>query len=247
MRRYAYTALILAVALTWLSPATAFAQATGTISGVVTDESGAVVPGVTVEATNTDTNQTRTAVSGADGFYTFPLLQPGPYTIRATLQGFRTSLREGVRVTVESTSRVDVRMTVGSLEESVRVTADAPLVETSSASMGTVIDERKIVELPLNGRNFTQLGTLIPGVVAPPPGLGGAAGDATPGGFGATTSGFSVNGMRNQSNNFLLDGASNNDTFNTGFVMRPPPDAIRKFRPSCPALISASTASVCSM
>ena len=116
MRRHVFLALILGVALAWLSPATAFAQSTGTITGVVTDESGAVVPGVTVEATNTDTNQTRTAVTGPDGFYTFPLLQPGPYTIRATLQGFRTTLREGVRVTVESTARVDLRMTVGSLE-----------------------------------------------------------------------------------------------------------------------------------
>ncbi len=70
----------------------------------------------------------------------------------------------------------------------------------------------------------------MPGVVAPPPALGGGAGDATPGGFGAVTSGFSVNGMRTQSNNFLLDGASNNDTFNTGFVMRPPPDAIEEFK-----------------
>jgi outer membrane receptor protein involved in Fe transport len=230
MRRYVFLALIVGVTLSWLSPAPVFAQATGTISGIITDESGAVIPGVTVEITNTDTNQTRSAVSGSDGFYTVPLLQPGPYTVRASLQGFRVSLREGVRVTVESTSRVDVRMTVGALEESVRVTADAPLVETSSAAMGTVIDQKKVVELPLNGRNFTQLGTLIPGVVAPPPGLGGAAGDATPGGFGAATAGFSVNGMRNQSNNFLLDGASNNDTFNTGFVMRPPPDAIQEFK-----------------
>ena len=87
-----------------------------------------------------------------------------------------------------------------------------------------------MVDLPLNGRNFTQLGTLIPGVVAPPTGLGGAGGDATPGGFGAVTSGFNVNGMRNQSNNFLLDGSSNNDTFNTGFVLRPPPDAIQEFK-----------------
>jgi hypothetical protein len=79
-----------------------------------------------------------------------------------------------------------------------------------------VIDQRKVVDLPLNGRNFTQLSTLVPGVVAPPGTLGGAAGDATPGGFGATTAGFNVSGMRNQSNNFLLDGASKNDTFNTG-------------------------------
>lgn len=230
MRRYVMWALCLGIAIGWLVPATVFAQATGTITGVITDESGAVIPGVTVEVTNTDTNQTRTTVTGADGFYTFPLLQPGPYTVKATLDGFRTFVREGVRVTVESTSRVDVKMTVGQLEESVRVTADSPLVETASATLGTVIDEKKIVELPLNGRNFTQLGTLIPGVVAPPSSLGGAAGDATPGGFGAATSGFSVNGMRNQSNNFLLDGATNNDTFNTGFIMRPPPDAIQEFK-----------------
>src|SRR5918997_1703989 len=211
----------------------AYAQATGSIAGIVTDESGAVMPGVTVEATNVGTNQTRTAVTGEDGFYSIPLIPPGQYSIKATLQGFKTFVREGVTVAVESTARVDVKLAVGGLEETVSVTADAPLVETSNATLGIVVDEKKVVELPLNGRNFAQLGTLLPGVVAPmsgPGGLGGGEGDATPGGFGATTSGFSVNGMRNQSNNFLLDGASNNDTFNTGFVMRPPPDAIQEFK-----------------
>ena len=213
-----------------LLPGSGAAQAVGAINGLVSDQSGAAVPGVTVEVTNAATGQQRTAVTGADGFFTMLQLPPGPYTVKAVLTGFRTAVREGVTVSVETTSRVDVQLTVGSLDEAVTVTADAPLVETRSATLGTVIDEKKIVELPLNGRNFTQLGTLMPGVVAPPAALGGAAGEATPGGFGAVTSGFSVNGMRNQSNNFLLDGASNNDTFNTGFVLRPPPDAIQEFK-----------------
>ena len=228
MRRLLHVMLACAMALAL--PALAFAQATGSITGVVTDESGAVMPGVTVEATNVGTNQTRTAVTGADGFYSIPLVPPGQYSLKGTLQGFKTVVREGVTVAVESTARVDLKLAVGGLEETVSVTADAPLVETSNATLGIVVDEKKVVELPLNGRNFTQLGTLLPGVVAPPAGLGGAEGNATPGGFGAVTSGFSVNGMRNQSNNFLLDGASNNDTFNTGFVLRPPPDAIQEFK-----------------
>lgn len=211
-------------------PARLAAQATGSMAGVVTDDSGAVIPGVAIEVRNVGTGQSRSAITGPDGRYAVPLLQPGPYEVKGTLAGFKTFVREGVTVTVESTARVDIQMSVGGLDETISITADAPLVETSSATLGIVVDEKKVVELPLNGRNFTQLGTLLPGVVAPPAGLGGAAGEATPGGFGATTAGFSVNGMRNQSNNFLLDGVSNNDTFNTGFVLRPPPDAIQEFK-----------------
>lgn len=222
--------IAIALALASIIPAAAYAQATGSIVGVVTDETGAVMPGVTIEATNIGTNQVRTSLTGSDGYYSIPLVPPGQYQVKGTLQGFKTFIRDGVTVTVESTSRVDIRLSVGGLEETVSVTADAPLVETSSATLGIVVDERKVQELPLNGRNFAQLGTTLPGVVAPPAGLGGADGNSTPGGFGATTSGFSVNGMRNQSNNFLLDGASNNDTFNTGFVLRPPPEAIQEFK-----------------
>ena len=117
------------------------------------------------------------------------------------------------------------------MTENVTIVGESPLVETANATLGIVIDEKKVVDLPLNGRNFTQLGTLIPGVVAPPAGprrpgrrRHAAAASAT------LTGGFNVNGMRNQSNNFLLDGATNNDTFNTGFVLRPPPDAIQEFK-----------------
>ncbi|HYT74261.1 MAG TPA: TonB-dependent receptor [Vicinamibacterales bacterium] len=213
-----------------LVPVSAFAQATGSIAGLMTDQSGAVMPGVSIEATNVATSRTRNSVSGPDGFYSIPLLQPGRYDVKATLGGFKPVVRQAVDVSVGDTTRVDVKLTVGGVEESLVVKAEAPLVETSHATLGITIDQQKVVELPLNGRNFTQLGTLIPGVLAPPSGLGGQTGDATPGGFGATTAGFNVNGMRNQSNNFVLDGTTNNDTFNTGFVMRPPPDAIQEFK-----------------
>ncbi len=228
MRQRSWVALVVLVA--WLLPATVRAQAVGSVAGVVTDESGAVLPGVTIDVTNTATAQVRTALTGGDGYYSIPQLQPGAYTVRATLAGFKAVLREGTVVSVGDTSRVDMKLSVGGVEETVTVSAEAPLVETSHATLGITIDRQKVVELPLNGRNFTQLGTLIPGVVAPPAGLGGQTGDATPGGFGATTAGFNVNGMRNQSNSFLLDGTTNNDTFNTGFVMRPPPDAIEEFK-----------------
>ena len=221
---------IVALLVVVLSPSPVVAQATGSITGVATDESGAVIPGATIEATNTATNASRTAVTGAEGLYTIPLLQPGAYKVTATVSGFRTATRDNVIVEVESSSRIDFRLSVGALVETITISERPPLVETSHAQLGLVVGREQILELPLNGRNFTQLGTLMPGVVAPPTALGGAAGEATPGGFGAATSGFNVNGMRNQSNNFLLDGASNNDTFNTGFVMRPPPDAIQEFK-----------------
>src|SRR5436190_10308315 len=229
-KRSRAVSVVLALALPLVVPSRASAQATGSIAGLVTDQSAAVMPGVTVEATNTATGQVRNTVTGGDGYYTLPLLQPGRYDVKAALSGFKPVVQKGIDVSVGDTSRVDVKLTVGGVEESVTVSGETPLVETSHATLGITIDQQKVVELPLNGRNFTQLGTLIPGVVAPPGGLGGAAGDATPGGFGAATAGFNVNGMRNQSNNFLLDGASNNDTFNTGFVMRPPPDAIQEFK-----------------
>jgi hypothetical protein len=222
-------ALVVVIALTSLS-STAWAQATGTIAGMVTDQSGGVLPGVAVEAVSAATTLVRQTVSGADGYFVLPLLHPGEYSVKATLAGFKPLVQEKALVSVGDTTRVDLKLTVGGVAEGVTVRGETPLIETAHATLGITIDHQKLVELPLNGRNFTQLGTLVPGVVSPPAALGGGSGDATPGGFGAATSGFSVNGMRTQSNNFLLDGASNNDTFNTGFVMRPPPDAIQEFK-----------------
>jgi outer membrane receptor protein involved in Fe transport len=224
--------LLRAAGLLLLLPAGAFAQATGGVTGQVTDQTGAILPGATIEATSQATSQVRSATAGKDGIYAIPLLPPGLYDVKAMLQTFGTVVRQGVRVSVAETARVNFALAVGQMSESITVRGEAPLVETTNATMGIVVSEKQVVDLPLNGRNFTQLGTLIPGVVAPPLSLGGQAGDAEAGtnGFGAVTSGFSVNGMRNQSNNFLLDGATNNDTFNTGFVLRPPPDAIQEFK-----------------
>src|SRR5438876_4273891 len=218
------------IACLFLVPSPASAQATGAMTGIATDASGGVLPGVTIDVTNRDTSQVRTAVTGADGFFTIPLVNPGVYQVRATLPGFRTTVRDNITVVVNETVRGDVVLQVGQIEQQVDVSGQSPLVETTNATLGDVIDRQKVVDLPLNGRNFTQLGTLIRGVVAPPAGLGGQDGNATPGGFGNVTGGFNVNGQRNQSNNFLLDGASNNDSFNTGFVLRPPPDAIQEFK-----------------
>ncbi len=222
---------LLALALVFCASA-AWGQATGQLSGFVTNDEGGALPGVAVTVTNVATNQSRLVMTGQDGYFAAPLLPPGDYNVTAALEGFVQLSREGVRVSAAETARISMSLATGEFSETMTVTAEAPLIETSNATLGIVVDEVKIVQLPLNGRNFTQLGTLIPGVVEPPARLGGARGDADAAinGFGAVTSGFSVNGVRNQSNNFLLDGAANNDTFNTGFVLRPPPDAIEEFK-----------------
>ncbi|WP_263365373.1 TonB-dependent receptor [Edaphobacter bradus] len=213
-----------------LVPSLARAQATGQIAGTVSDPSGRVVAAATVELISDATGQTRSTTSSSDGSFIFPLVNPGTYQVRVNATGFRTSLTRGVEVDVNGTNRIEVKLAVGPTTVEITVTDAPPLVESTNATMGVVVDRQSIVDLPLNGRNFAQLGTLIPGVVAAPAGLGGAQGNATVGGFGDTTGSFNVNGMRNQSNSFLLDGAPNNDSFNSGFVMRPPPDAIEEFK-----------------
>jgi hypothetical protein len=227
IRRFAPLALLL---FALLSKARIEAQATGKVTGDISDPSGNLIAGVKVELINTDTGQSRTSLSGDAGSYTFPLIAPGTYQLRASMKGFATNISDQVQVQMNSTTHLDVGLQVGAARSEVTVTSSLPLVETSNATMGVVVRQENIVDLPLNGRNFAQLGTLIPGVMAAPSGLGGAGGNATVGGFGNSTGSFNVNGMRNQSNSFLLDGAPNNDSFNSGFVMRPPPDAIEEFK-----------------
>lgn len=213
-----------------IAPTMLRAQATGRITGQVSDPTAHVIVGAQMELVNNGTTLSTHAVSGADGSYVFPLVMPGIYSLHVDASGFQSKLVENLEVKVNATTHMDVTLEIGTRAEEIHVSGASPLVETSNAMMGDVVEHQEIVDLPLNGRNFAQLGTLLPGVVAPPAGLGGADGNATVGGFGDSTGGFSVNGMRNQSNNFLLDGAPNNDSFNSGFVMRPPPDAIEEFK-----------------
>ena len=146
------------VALLMLMPGRASAQATGQISGMVTDPSGSIVVQAKVELTSPTTAEARSTVSGPDGSYTFPLVSPGIYRIRVNKTGFRTSVTQDVEVLVNGTTRADVRLVVGSTSEQVTVTDAEPLVETTNATMGSVVEHQSIIDLPLNGRNFAQLG-----------------------------------------------------------------------------------------
>jgi outer membrane receptor protein involved in Fe transport len=214
-------------------PALVLAQTTATLTGVVADESGGVLPGAMVTVRAASPTAPRIVSTDGEGRFVLRDLPPGEVRLTIELGGFRTlEYRKVTLAPGEIRELGTLLLKIGALtEDGPPVYAnEPPLVETTSAGLGLLIPARDLVELPLNGRNFTQLGTLMPGVIAPPAALGGQAGDATPGGFGNATGGFNVNGMRNQSNNFLLDGAPNNDSFNTGFVLRPPPDAIEEFR-----------------
>jgi hypothetical protein len=202
-------ALALAFALAFVilrtSPAAAQA-ATGTIVGTVTDQTGAALPGVAVTVTNTETSLARNLVTDASGRYAAPNLAPGPYFIKATLQGFETVLRSGVTLTVGREAVVDLTMKVGELKSEVTVVADASTVETKTSSTGSVITGGQIEGIPLNGRSYVELTSLTPGVL-----IDQTGNQSTSNGFGVK---LAINGARYTSNLFTLDGTSMNDEYN---------------------------------
>jgi hypothetical protein len=146
-------------ALAVLLPASvAWAQlSTAQLSGRVTDESGAVLPGAAVTVTQTDTGLTRTVVTNENGTYVLPNLPTGPYRLETMLQGFRTFTQTGIVLQVAAAPVINVAMAIGSLEETVSVEAAAPLVDVQSAGIGDIVDNERIVELPLQGRQVTDL------------------------------------------------------------------------------------------
>jgi hypothetical protein len=180
-----------------------------TISGTVRDASGAVLPGASIAVLNQDTGNTRTVTSNASGRYSAPGLGLGNYQVTAQLAGFQTLVRSGVVLTVGQEAVIDVTLQVGAVTQTVEVTGEAPLIETSNANLGGLIDDQTIRDLPLNARSWDNLALLQPGIVK--------YGTATGGGFnsGSGTSKFSAAGARSYSNSFLLDGTDVNDSSNS--------------------------------
>lgn len=212
--------LFLTCLLVLVLAATARAQTTGAILGTVTDESGAVLPGVAVTATHAATKESRTAHTGAAGTYALPQLPLGEYIVRAELAGFRTIVRSGVEVTLNRQARLDLIMAVGELAENVVVVGDAPLVESSTNEMGTVVDQLRIEQLPLNGRNTLSLVSLVPGAQQV---------EARPEqGFNINKVAF--NGVRPELSNWLLDGGDNTSSLRNYGNPVPNPDAVQEFR-----------------
>jgi hypothetical protein len=203
-----------------------YAQTLGTITGEVKDGSGATIPGATVTAQNVATNAVRTQPSNEVGAFTFPAMPPGEYIVKAELQGFRTA-QNRVELHVEQTLRVSFTLEVGEVSETVQVTGASPLITTENATVGTIIENRRIVELPLNGRNYLSLIALSPNVSANFAGAG-QAGDRQ-GGSRANQQ-ISISGQRREFNYYTLDGVDNTDVnFNT-YIFLPSVDALEEFK-----------------
>ena len=151
------TGCVRAIVILLLTASAVWAQATAQMSGAVRDESGAVLPGVTVTATQTDTGFTRTAVTEGDGAYAMPNLPTGPYRLEVSLQGFRTYVQTGIVLQVAATPTINVSLALGDLAETVTVEGAAPLVDVKSAGVSEVVESEKIVELPLEGRQVATL------------------------------------------------------------------------------------------
>ena len=217
------------VLLLW--PAVAPAQVTtADLVGTVRDSSKAVVPGARVSLTNQATGVSRSATTGGDGHYIFTSLQPGLYTLAAELTGFRKVERTGIQLQVNQRAQVDVDLEVGVTGETVTIEGTAPLLETQSSVLGSVIQEKQIQDLPLNGRNFVQLATLAPGVSGAGSGMRGTIMSGTrPDDLRPGTELF-VNGNRESSNNYLYDGIDNNTRLTLVIVMRPNVEAIKEFK-----------------
>jgi len=199
-------------------------EPTAQITGIITDSTGAVIPGARITLVNTGTGMRYEAESNESGNYAFSNLPIGTYQITVQKTGFSTAARGGITLVVSQIARLDFTLAVGNASETVEIKAAAPLLESSTASVGQLIETRAVSDLPLNGRNFLQLAKLSTGVLEPKQGDRATAGGS-----------FIANGVRAQLNNFMLDGVDNNakivDQQNSSpVVIQPSVDAIQEFR-----------------
>jgi hypothetical protein len=218
----ALAALTVALALGALAAPANAQTTTGGIAGVVRDAGGGVLPGVTVKAMHVATNAETVAVTNDVGLYVLRGLPVGRYTVVAELSGFQMAKNTDVVVRVNDEVRLDVAMTVGAVTEVVTVSGMASSVDTSTGTLRTVVDQERIENLPLNGRNPTQLMTLVAGVLSDRSDL--TSGSTYPG-----TSPVSSSGARGNTTNYVLDGGSNNDHYSNGPNPMPNPDALQEF------------------
>jgi len=199
-------------------------EITGSIRGKILDASGGAVSNAAVTGIRSETGLVRTVQSDAQGAFDLVELPIGHYRLVAEVKGFQRYVQDGITLDVNETAVVTIRLTVGAPTQQIEVRADAPLIEGTITSLGKTVEEREVLDLPLNGRNFSQLGLLQPGVVPITPGLAQAGGSLRNG------QPYAVNGQRPESNNFLIDGADNFNSVDGGFVLQPPIDAIAEFR-----------------
>jgi len=206
------------------------AQNFATVTGSVSDKSGAFVAGAKVTAQNLETQVAREATANESGIYTIPLLPPGRYKVTVQRDGFRQAVQDNVSLEVNQTVRLEFQLEVGQVTESVEVKASAPLLDSDNSAIGQVIEQKAVAELPLNGRNFVQLATLGPGVTGVGFGsrgtimIGNRPDDLRPG------SEIFANGNREGSNNFLFDGIDNNERLTLSIVLRPSVEGVREFK-----------------
>lgn len=227
----AVTGLVLCLALIASAPALqAQAVSIATVSGRIVDTQGAVVSGAQIKMTAVNTGSVHNAVTNGDGIYTIPSLPIGPYTLEATAPGFQTYVQSGINLQVNDNVQMNVTMKVGQVAERVEVQANASMVQTQQNTISQVIDQRRIVDLPLNGRDPTQLIT-----------ISGAAINHNDGTNTGTKSFFSsqsisIAGSAGDATNYLLDGGDNNDSFTNVNMPFPFPDALAEFSVETSAL-----------
>src|SRR6478672_8878206 len=209
-------------------PVTVAAQAvSGTIIGTVTDSSGSVIPNAKVTIVNEGTGLTRNLQSDSNGEFTAPSLPTGRYTVTSETTGFKTLTLSNIELGVDQRVRIDLKLEVGAMTESVTIEASSPLLQTSSSELGTTVSNAQIEALPLNGRNFVNLTRTVPGVLR---GIPGANIDGAGSLAWRASASFSANGQRPRDNNFMLDGVDNNETWLQTVVIFPSVDALDEFK-----------------